>query len=139
MACVLLVVLWVRSYWRQDVFALPLATSGSVWMSSIYGVVLFCTTSERGSRVWERDDAINDAAAAYWKRVVRPKTFAGFGVDRSTPVTVVLLPHWFAVLVFATSAAAPWMRWSKRFRLRTLLIATTLVAVVLGLIVWAVR
>ena len=32
---------------------------------------------------------------------------------------------------------APWLRW--RFSLRTLLIATTLVAVVLGLIVWSVR
>ena len=41
----------------------------------------------------------------------------------------------YAVLVSATIAAAPWIRWSKRFTLRTLLIATTLVAVVLGVIV----
>jgi hypothetical protein len=39
-------------------------------------------------------------------------------------------------LVSATPAALPWTRWSRRFTLRTLLIATTLVAVVLGLIVW---
>src|SRR3977135_2369552 len=32
-------------------------------------------------------------------------------------------------------AALPWIRWSKRFSLRTALIATTLVAVGLGLIV----
>jgi hypothetical protein len=31
----------------------------------------------------------------------------------------------------------PWMRWSKRFSLRTLLVATAIVAVVLGQIVWA--
>ena len=44
-------------------------------------------------------------------------------------------PHWCPVLVVATLTAFPWIRWSKRFTLRTLLIATTLIAVVLGLIV----
>ena len=38
------------------------------------------------------------------------------------------------VLVASRCRAFPWLRW--RFSLRTLLIATTLVAVVLGLIVW---
>ena len=44
--------------------------------------------------------------------------------------------HWLAVLFFATLGivSSPWIKW--RFSLRTLLIATTLVAVVLGLIVW---
>ena len=42
--------------------------------------------------------------------------------------------HWLPALLFAAVAAIPWLRW--RFSLRTLLIATTLVAVVLGLIVW---
>src|SRR5262245_12610945 len=37
-------------------------------------------------------------------------------------------------IVTIGSALAPWLRW--RFTLRPLLIATTLVAVVLGLIVW---
>ena len=46
-----------------------------------------------------------------------------------------------SVLVFATAAlgTATWAPWSNRFSLRTLLIATTLVAVALGLIVWAAR
>jgi hypothetical protein len=33
----------------------------------------------------------------------------------------------------------PWIRWSCRFSLRTLLIAMTLVAVALGLIMWTAR
>ena len=44
------------------------------------------------------------------------------------------LPLWPIVALTATLAPAPWPRW--RFSLRTLLIATTLVAVVLGVIVW---
>jgi hypothetical protein len=43
-----------------------------------------------------------------------------------------LLPHWFLALFCATLAAAAWIPWPARFGLRTLLIATTLVAVALG-------
>ncbi len=50
-----------------------------------------------------------------------------------------VIADWLPTLLFATLAAVPWLPWSNRFSLRTLLIATTLVAVVLGLIVWAVH
>src|SRR3954452_21233117 len=52
---------------------------------------------------------------------------------RSNPLDCVWL---FALVAFAF-AAAPWIRCSNRFSLRTLLIAMTVVAVVLG--VWAMR
>ena len=42
-------------------------------------------------------------------------------------------PYWFAILICGAFAAAPWLPY--RFSLGTLLIATTLVAVVVGLIV----
>ena len=45
-------------------------------------------------------------------------------------------PHWFPALLSVVLATIPWFSRSFRFSLRTLLIATTLVAVVLGLIVW---
>ena len=47
------------------------------------------------------------------------------------------IPYWFLTLFSAALAAAPWLRW--RFSLRTLLLAITLIAVVLGLIVWSIR
>jgi hypothetical protein len=43
------------------------------------------------------------------------------------------VPHWLPLLVAAMLAAAPWFKW--RFSLRTLLIATALVAVGLGMVV----
>jgi hypothetical protein len=46
-------------------------------------------------------------------------------------------PHWFPATVSIATAALPWFRYS--FSLRTLLIATTLVAVGLGLIAWAAK
>ena len=55
------------------------------------------------------------------------------------PYTELIIPYWLPCLAAATIALLPWLKWSKRFSLRTLLIATTLVAVALGLIVWAAR
>jgi hypothetical protein len=39
------------------------------------------------------------------------------------------------VLIFTTIAVVPWIRWSRRFSLRTLLIMTTLSAAALTAIV----
>jgi hypothetical protein len=46
-------------------------------------------------------------------------------------------PYWFLILMSILFGTAPWVL--RRFSLRTLLIATTLVAVVLGLIAYAAR
>ena len=65
----------------------------------------------------------NDILGFYFKR-----TPNGLRLD---------IPYWFIVLLSTAIAAAPWLPWwPKRFSLRTLLIATTLVAVGLGLMVW---
>jgi serine/threonine protein kinase len=46
-----------------------------------------------------------------------------------------VIPCWMLVVFIGGLATIPWIRWSRRFRVRTLLLATTLVAVVLGLAV----
>jgi hypothetical protein len=51
----------------------------------------------------------------------------------------VVSPDWCLALLLGASIVAPWIQWSKRFTLRTLLIATTLGAVVLGFAVYAMR
>jgi hypothetical protein len=50
----------------------------------------------------------------------------------------VKVPDAFAIVVTMTAGVVPWLN-CKRFTLRTLLIATTLVALVLGFIVYATR
>ena len=64
-------------------------------------------------------------AVGVWRRVISGFRSARYGW---------LLPYWVIVFSAAACASMPWLPW--RFSLRTLLIATTLVAVVLGLIVW---
>ena len=62
-----------------------------------------------------------------WKRT--SKLF-----DNSVPGTIAsTIPQWLAVSLLLLVSSAPWL--PQRFRLRTLLIATTLVAVVLGLVI----
>jgi hypothetical protein len=51
----------------------------------------------------------------------------------------IYVPHYFALLIFSVCTVSPWICWSKRFSLRTLLIVMTLVAVGLGIIVWMTR
>jgi hypothetical protein len=55
-----------------------------------------------------------------------------FNWQFSKGVTDISLPLWLIVPILAAVGATPWI---KRFSLRTLLIAMTLVAVVLGIIV----
>jgi hypothetical protein len=52
---------------------------------------------------------------------------------------IVIAPDWFLIGVLLALSFAPWIKWSRRFSIRTLLIAMTLVAVPLGLIVWSIN
>jgi hypothetical protein len=47
----------------------------------------------------------------------------------------VSIPYWLLTVLGGVCAAAPWAPWSRRFSLRSLLIATTLVAVLWGMVV----
>src|SRR3954447_21045285 len=68
----------------------------------------------------------------YWQRTT--------AFQLEYPIDDYDIPYWFPLLISIAFAAAPWLRELKlRFSLRTLLVATTLIAVVLGLIVWAAR
>jgi hypothetical protein len=64
-------------------------------------------------------------------------TSASFRVLRWSRFSELLIPFWFLVFSSGALAIAPWIRW--RFSLLTMLIAITALAVLLGLIVWAVR
>ncbi len=68
----------------------------------------------------------------------RLETYAGLKIY-STGGTVYALSvsYWLLVVAAILTGAISWLPW--RFSLRTLLISTTLIAVVLGLAVWSAR
>jgi hypothetical protein len=138
---VLLIALWVRSYWRTDI--LRLSTRQSVYSYlACYGEigvaidwspgspsfpggsgksVFFDSSAKMNS--WEPDEGHplmnlcgfrlrNYLLNTYMRRVF---TFS--------------LPFWFAFLACLLFAMLPVVRWSMHFSIRTLLIITTLIAI----------
>jgi hypothetical protein len=130
-ACVLLIALWVRSYWRCDIVSRM--KSGQVTNICSNRGVSYFFDGTRGSPIIIADSG--------WRmESVHATNLPGGARWTWTPtLRAAQLPDWCAVLVFATFAIIPWIRWPSRFSLRTLLIATTLIAVVLGIIAWMSR
>jgi hypothetical protein len=118
--CLLLIILWVRSYSHSDE------------LTGTFGNHLgFVIQSEQGQmrygKPWDEKPSWNFDSSPLGDDY--PPSFPPMGGFD--------WPLWLAVLLTGTLIVIPWLRW--RFTLRTLLIATTLVAVVLGLIVWLSR
>ena len=130
-ACVLLIALWVRSYWWADNALNVLGHD----LISIHGNVVIDDTIRfefADDRIIWLGGGTNDR---FW---FVPISLAHAAHARQG--SGIAVPYWFLVFPLAVLTSAPWLsqiRW--RFSLRTLLIATTLVAVVLGLIVAATR
>jgi hypothetical protein len=130
--CVLLIVLWVRSYSRLNSTSLvPLMSMhGEVWAISVDTDKLPPedreSTAKRLKLEWE----------AFKKSSIIPISkihIQGGTKNRSRDIVVHLVP----IALSASLVAAPWL--CTRFSLRTLLFVTTLIAVVLGLVVYASR
>jgi hypothetical protein len=141
-ACVLLVALWVRSYKAYDgiighvsknrlinahSFEGYLGVGTSVWPSlpppfTDYepGHVNSLSASDEGKTWFLVDDT-----GSRWR------LYVATGPNQESGIVA---PHWFVATLTAGIAVAPWITWSKRFSLRTLLIATTLAAIMLGII-----
>jgi hypothetical protein len=137
-ACVLIVVLWVRSYWWQDLLAVQIRQTPKVGGISYEGR-LACGFQEPdidGTRLIAQTHYLQHHPwiAEAWKL---ERTPAGFTVASFPGGWMLEVPHYFAVIVLSAVASLPWIRW--RFSLRTLLIATTVVSLVLGLIIYATR
>ena len=125
-AAVLLIVLWVRSYWYGDVLQFR-SFPEDFGIGSVHGVIgadgninplKYILSS--GWKLWSYPTFEEMTPPPF---LYECPSLGGFELN---------LPHWFLSLIFGTMAALPWIR---RFSLRSLLIATTLLAIVLGLIV----
>jgi hypothetical protein len=137
-ACVTLIALWVRSYWRVEhilwnrkaesfcVSTYP----GQVMIESINGPVLMPLGWSHVVFPVCGNDSISDD---------EPKTILGFGWHTDDDsITAYVIPFWFLVLTCTAFTIAPSPA-VKRFSLRTLLIATTLIAVLLGGVVYVTQ
>ncbi len=147
---VLLVALWVRSYLYWQRIVVGIGGTRAIEASHVLGQVKLVGFSEQhivpllqpaNSPIWPQISEPIDT----WRKQDRrrsdnglptdfPASPTGLGGELTSSRVVVFTPYWFLIAVDGALIAAPWLRF--RFSLRTLLIATTLVAVGLGLIVW---
>jgi len=129
-----LCVLWVRSYWQLDS---ALWGSGFIFDISSYGGRLSFTaySADVDYGVYLRTQPLWDSF--YTDRPDATTLGFLFDVSRADQYIRVIVPNYFSSLVVGFVAVAPWLPLS--FSLRTMLLATTLVAFVLGLAVWAAR
>ena len=140
--CVLLIGLWVRSYKVQDD------------IRRCNGRNLFNIQSYRGEIgigrwgfgkpipwQWEVDtiEIFDESSKRLWSPMKdqAPLSYIGVRWQTLSPLHLFAIRYWSLVSLSAVFAILPWLRW--RFSLRTLLIATTLIAIVLGLVVWSSR
>ena len=133
-ACVLLIALWVRSYWRRDMYAVNCSANQQLGVDIFPGTLYLFNSSEPGVRnytmvnqfSWQEGQNMLDQAV--------PTRFAGIGVKfADIGNSTLVVPCWFLTLLPATIAVAPWIKW--RFSLRALLIGMTVAAVLLGMVV----
>jgi hypothetical protein len=117
-------VCWLRSHIARDLVGF----AGANASSKDGRVVIY--TLPNGSGPWRLEDY-----PAY--TVTSPAIPIAFGVVPAGPFVAVR--YWFLVLVSGVAAIILGWRHPYQFSLRTLLIATTLVAVVLGMIAYATR
>jgi hypothetical protein len=131
LACVLLVVLSVRSNYRIDQIILPVNQSAYIGFGSVPNAFMVGLTNVRPTETW------GSGPAAEWLANLDDEDLPWSAAPKFRIIDgCIMLPYWFVTLLSAAFGIAPWIRLPTRFSLRTMLIATTLIAVVLGLIVW---
>jgi hypothetical protein len=137
--CLLLILLWVRSYWWQDSLSRSATSRGLLVFSSSRGTLMLLECPplgypaatlgwHLGSYRQEPSEQSGERSEDGW-----PWPFT-WHFNQISGQFIIRAPHWLFVTASGILAVVtPWLPW--RFSLRTLLIAMTLVAVVLGLIV----
>jgi hypothetical protein len=137
-----MIVLWGRSYWRLDAVAYKHPPRLSVWLVSSKGQ-LRCEIERKPDNVSVLGGDVDKYYAFVRPTELDPERgngsgILGFRLLGGSLVPVPVIPHWFAITVFGALGVVLG-RGSFQFSLRTLLLATTLVAIVLGLTVWAAK
>src|SRR3954454_1326338 len=143
-ACVLLVLLWVRSYSWNDWYFRRLGARDIMVQIKLGDIGVWLTPVEPNqvpadSPKWsiakdriverERNYLMYDESQGTLTVKPVPGIF-GFHYGSSPRATVAWAPFWGTLIFVVVAGSLPWFK--RRFSLHTLLMATALVAVVLG-------
>jgi hypothetical protein len=131
-AAVLLCVMWVRSYWWADCIDVPVPANKTMIVALVPG----------GVGIQHHDNSAIFRPLAPWKLVSRSpqrdwKVHSKLGLfyDYHPQHVTVECAYWVLLVGITAAGTVSWLP-IRRFSLRTLLNATTLVAAVMRLIAW---
>jgi len=125
-ACLTIVTFWVRSKSTRDVVYGWFPFPGYLQLDSNRSCIKLIANLEHQDASWKFDSSPLEALLRSWYFSVVSHPDYGWWLDLT-------VPHWLPALLFAMLAAAPWMKW--RFTVRGVLVATTIVAAILGVAV----
>jgi|SRR4051794_11199285 hypothetical protein len=129
-ACVLLVALWMRSQKTCDLLSTRDADGWTkTTLCSSHGTLEFYRA---------RDDVAGSPNGWTYARIddCNPPT-QSFRFKFASAWKLIQIPDWLPLMFCTASAIGPWLRW--RFSIRTILIATTLIALALSWICYVSR
>src|SRR4051812_40138543 len=103
-ACVLLIALWVRSYWRTE-FVERMVSVNPLYASGVHEQIVNCP----GKVAFFRESVVNNSQVNYTPRGWTYRAYVGVAKDykslawmtrtRVTPQSVFSFPHYFTVLL----------------------------------------
>jgi hypothetical protein len=136
-ACVLLIALWGRSYWHWDNWQGRISSDESLHVQSFGGQIAVFKLPH--AMPWK----VGSIQPPDWRKAIRKRPIFGStwrsrgSVQHHDGELIGHIRHWHLAIPLSAFIVLPWLPW--RFSLRTLLIATTLVAVGLGVIIYLAR
>jgi hypothetical protein len=138
-ACVLLVVLWVRSLHRIDRLTWHYRNAEAFQVGTSPGQISIAAFVDQPVPSWAIHQLGRQWMTEWFQsmRLINGTMRWWFHVTSTNTHRSASIPDWFVILICCALGSIPWLR--LQFSLRTLLIATALVAVALGLIMYTAR
>lgn len=136
--CLLLIALWGRSYWWADSVRVPISRTKVLNFYSTKGwLTLLSSLGQPRNATWR----INHQSQETIRKSEQAAIASGATVVHRIPSLGwhrphFDLPHALVALLLAGSSVAPLLPYSRRFRLKTLLIAVTILSLLLGFITY---
>lgn len=134
--CIAVIVLSIRSYYRRDVLHGRISDRDAFAISSMQGrITLYSYDTPNAVLPWEFRSYVRNERQIATAAELRQQTPHGLGFKKSPAGSIVTAPHWLLVLMSAMISGILRIKHPWRFSIRSLLIAMTFTAIVLGMAV----